>query len=85
MMTAIRPYLARVLAAWIAAAAGWVSGQVGVEITPDEQLAIFNAILGVTLTVYAVAHRLLDARLNPSDAASPSMAERENIRHEQLR
>jgi hypothetical protein len=75
MPAILRPYLARLLAAWIAAASGWVASTVGVEISPDEQMAIFNAALGVGLTVYAVAHRLIDSRLNPADAASPTVAE----------
>jgi hypothetical protein len=75
MPAIIRPYLARVLAAWIAAASGWASNVIGVEVTADDQALIFNAAMGVALTVYAVAHRALDSRLNPSDSASPSMAE----------
>jgi hypothetical protein len=75
MPAILRPYLARILAAWIAAASGWAASAIGVEVTPEEQMAIFNAALGVGLTVYAVAHRLIDSRLNPADAASPSVAE----------
>jgi hypothetical protein len=75
MPAIIRPYVGRVLAAWIAAASGWAANEIGVEISPDEQALIFNAAMGVGFTVYAIAHRAIDSKLNPADAAKPSVAE----------
>jgi hypothetical protein len=75
MPAIFRPYVARVLSAWIAAASGWAASVIGVEVSADEQALIFNAAMGIGLTVYAVAHRLIDSKLNPADAASPSVAD----------
>jgi len=70
----LRPILARLIAAWVAALSGWLSATVGIDLAPDEQVAVINAGLGLALTVYALVHRAIDARINPRDAAAPSVA-----------
>ena len=81
MPAILRPLLARILAAWMAALSGWAATEVGVEITADEQGALVNVAIGVAFTVYAIVHRLIDATLNPADAAKPSMAEQSSETH----
>jgi len=74
MIDLLRPFVGRVIAAWIAALSGWLASTVGVEIAPEDQAAVINAGVGIALTVYAVLHRMIDARINPRDAASPTVA-----------
>lgn len=72
-MRAIIGRVAAVLAGGILTAlAGWL----GVEVTDDARVALTEAITGVGMVVwllgYAVVHRLINRRLNPTDAAKPA-------------
>lgn len=80
MLTFLRPILARLLAAWIAAGCGWLLLRFGLTIDADTQTHFVEALIGVILplflSLYAVAHKLLNQRLNPGDTASAPLAEK---------
>lgn len=82
MWAFIRPILSRVLASWIAAIAIWLAAHYNVVLdeTAQQQLAAgFLAMLfAIGQTVYAVVHRVADKKLNPGDAASNHLADKES-------
>lgn len=78
MIDFIRPILARVLGAWIAAACLWLAVHYNITIAPDEQSKVVEAgiivLLAIFNTLYALIHRAISVKTNPSDAATPSLA-----------
>lgn len=77
MLNVLRPVLARVAAALIGAAAAWLAAK-GVELDAETQAQLIEGIVGLMLAVfgvvYAVAHKMINARLNPADTATPALA-----------
>lgn len=77
---AVRTWLARVIAALIAGAMTWLSrkGFLAVVLDADEQarLTEFTIITLTTLwgTYYGPLHKLINARINPNDGATPKLA-----------
>lgn len=77
-MSAVRVFLARVIAAWVAAGAAWLAAKYGFEI--DEQVqahitaGVLSVILGIGLSLYGPIHKLLNKYINPGDAASATLA-----------
>jgi hypothetical protein len=75
MMDALRPFLSRILAAFIAALCTWLTSRYKIEIEGDLQKALADALSAFVLTSsYAVSHRLLDKFFNPADTASSHLA-----------
>jgi hypothetical protein len=70
----LRPILARLIASVIAAFAAWLNNKYGVTLDAETTSGLVAVMLGSFGIVYAVAHRVIDAKVNPTDAASPSVA-----------
>lgn len=74
----IRPILGRIVGSMVAAAATWAASKWGV-IIPDEakgqltQNAV-TVMLFVFTTVYALTHKAVSIKTNPTDSAKPSDA-----------
>lgn len=88
MLAFIRVFLSRVLAPLIASFAAWVAVRFGVDIDAANQQQLIESIIVWVLTiftvVYGIAHKLIDRKLNPGDAASTTLAESEKDEHETL-
>lgn len=72
MFDFLRPFVSRVAAAGVGVGLGWVATKTGVTVNTPEiagQLTTF-----ITLAGYAVAHRVIDKKVNPGDAASSHLA-----------
>jgi hypothetical protein len=78
MLNFFRPMLSRVIGAWVAALAVWLSAKAGFVLDDNAQEQIIAGGVAVALavfqTVYALAHRTIDKRVNPGDAASSHLA-----------
>jgi small basic protein len=83
-MDAIRPFLSRIIAGWIAALIVFLNAKFGVTLDGDTQAAILTLGLGLFSTIYSIAHRLIDKKLNPGDAASSHLAVKELSEHDRL-
>ena len=67
-MALLRRVLGRVLAAPLAALVGWI----GPEYLPVAPGEFREALTGaLVLVVYGIVHKLIDAKVNPQDDASP--------------
>lgn len=77
----LRPYLARLIAVPVAALITWATAKYALDLDKKtiEQMTgqiveILLLIIGQFSALYAVIHRYIGARVNPSDAAAASMA-----------
>lgn len=72
----VTAWLGRILAAAIAGACAWLLVRYGITIDATTQQHLVEALVGIVLPVfvalYGVLHKLIDAKLNPGDAAAPS-------------
>lgn len=74
----LKVILARLIGAAVAGVATWLFAKYGILI-PDEQKAqlteaIVAAMMTIFTVVYAVVHKLASVKLNPADAATPTLA-----------
>lgn len=80
-MNFLTPVIGRILAAWIAALASWLMVKYGITISPDNQAGIVGHMVSIIipafLTIYAIAHKVLNKHFNPGDAASSHLADKE--------
>lgn len=85
----LRPILSRVVGAWVAALAVWLSAKLGIVLDDSAQEQIIAGGIAVAFalaqTVYAVVHRAIDKRVNPGDAASSHLAASEQKETAQLK
>lgn len=76
-MTFLRPIAARLAAAVVGALVSWLTVK-GIDVPADTQQAWIEATVGLMLLVfgivYALAHKLINRKLNPADAATPGLA-----------
>lgn len=74
----LRPFLARVIAGWIAAAAVYLQARFHILVDDQAQTQLvagaLSILFGVGSTVYAIVHKYIDKRINPGDAASSHLA-----------
>lgn len=92
-MNALRPFLSRLISPLISTFATWLSVRWAIELDAASQQQITAAVLVIAITVgnYVgqtvnnVVHRLIDKRLNPGDAASSHLAEKEKRETVQLK
>lgn len=74
----LRPILARVLGAWIAAGCLWLAVHYNITIAPDEQSKVIEGgiivLLAIFNTLYALIHKAISTKTNPADAASVPLA-----------
>ncbi len=75
----LRPVLSRIVAAAIAAAISYgVRKGIDLGLSADEQRHISEGVLavitGVSLSAYALAHKWISTKVNPTDAAAPAIA-----------
>lgn len=88
-MSFLQTVLARILAAWIAGLAGFLMAKFDIGIKPEDQAAIVTHLVGIIIptimTVYALVHKLLNKHLNPGDAASTHLAEKQAIEATRLK
>lgn len=89
MLNFFRPMLSRVVGAWVAALAVWLSAKLGIVLDDNAQEQIIAGAIAVAFalaqTVYAIVHRSLDKRLNPGDAASSHLADKEKTETARLK
>lgn len=68
----------RVIGAWVAAAAVYLSSKFGIVLDDNAQEQIMAGAIAVAFalaqTIYAIVHRVIDKRVNPGDAASSHLA-----------
>lgn len=75
MLDSLRPYIARILAAAIAAGIGALATKLGIDATSVDQTALATSVGSfLTLVIYAVVHKLIDKKVNPADSASTHLA-----------
>lgn len=89
MQNIISTFLARVLGAWIAGLAAFLYTKYGVTMDTEAQKQFTEHLVGVIIptfmTIYALAHRWISKRLNPGDAASSHLAERESVEAQRIK
>lgn len=70
----MRAIIARIAAAVIAVLLTFLAGTLGVEVSPETTATLTEGVtligLGLWGIVYAVFHKLLNRRINPSDSAA---------------
>ena len=73
MLDMMRPWLGRVIGAAVGFVSAFLSTKVGAfaAFGPEEQAAITGTIV---VGVYALVHKLVDSKINPTDAASQVLA-----------
>ena len=75
MFDALRPYLARLISAAVAAGLAAIATKMGIDATSSDQVALAGSLgTFLTLVIYSVLHKLLDKKINPADAASSHLA-----------
>jgi hypothetical protein len=71
----LRPFLSRVIAAGLAAGIGFIATKLGIDIDSAHATELATSVgTFLALAVFGIAHKLLDKKLNPGDAASKHMA-----------
>ncbi len=77
-MDFIRPYVSRVIAAPIAALCAYLLLHWKVNIDTATQAQLASAVVAFVLpffaAIYAVIHKIIDSRFNPTDAANKVVA-----------
>lgn len=67
--------LSRVIAAAFAGFCTWLLSKWGVLIDAETQQKAVEVVVSVIVAIYAIVHKLIDAKLNPTDAAAPDVVE----------
>lgn len=73
----LRPYLARLVAGWVATLAVYLETRYQIILDPNTKAALVTGAVGIFGTVYPIVHRLIDKIVNPGDAASSHLASAE--------
>jgi len=85
----ISTFGARIIGTWVAAGASWLLVHKGIAVDDTIQQQVTEHIVGLVLptfmTVYALVHRGTSKKLNPGDAASSHLAEKEASEAEVLK
>lgn len=80
MLDALRPIISRVVATLVAAVAMWLAQKYGIAIPDSEQAKLVEQIVIYVvlffMLIYSVVHKLISAKVNPNDAATPKLAVR---------
>jgi hypothetical protein len=77
-MDALRPFIARLLAAGLASFFAWLAGKWGITVDEQTREATVVAIQGfVMLALYGVLHKVFNIKLNPLDAARATVSKPE--------
>lgn len=78
MLNFLRPIVSRIIGSLVAAVALYLSSKLGIVLDDNAQEQIIAGGVAVALAlfqiVYAIAHRVIDKRVNPGDAASSHLA-----------
>jgi hypothetical protein len=85
MIDTLRPYISRIIAGWVAALVVYLNTKYGISLDGDTQAAILTVSLGIFTTIYSIAHRLIDKKVNPGDAASSHLAAQEQTEAQGLK
>lgn len=73
-MDALQPLVSRAVASCIGALLGYLALRLGVQIDPSITEAASIGIAGFFTSLgYGISHKLLDKKLNPSDAATSQL------------
>jgi hypothetical protein len=84
MIAFVTAWIGRLLAAWIAGFFGWLMVRYGIAVPDAAQTKLVEAIVGVVIPIaislYAIVHKLIDAKVNPADAAKGREVEDGKIR-----
>lgn len=68
MLDAFRILVSRIFAAVVAMLAASTVRH-GIELSPELQSHLVEVLVGISLIVYAVVHKLVSRRFNPADVA----------------
>jgi hypothetical protein len=75
----LRPVVARIAGALVAALVTWLASKYGVVIPEEAKGQLTEGTVAAMMTlftvVYALVHKAVSVKTNPADAASPSLAE----------
>lgn len=75
----ISAILGRLLAIWIAGLCAWLLVRFGIVIPDAAQSKLVESLVGfvipILISLYSTFHKLIDAKLNPTDAAAPDVVE----------
>jgi len=83
MIDLLRPFAARLIAAWAPALAVWLTDKVGFPITAEmiESMLWF----GLAYSIAGPLHKFINRWVNPGDAASITMSSLEKGQHDSLK
>lgn len=88
MISFLRPIIGRLVAAWVAGLCTWLAVRFGVVIPEEAQTRMIESlvmwVIPILLTIYSLAHKLINSKVNPGDAATPKMAKLEKRENEHL-
>lgn len=80
MLDLFRPIAARVVGSLVGSVATWLAIKWGVQLDDGARGQLTDGIVSVGLAVfgvvYSLVHRTVSLKLNPVDAASPSLAQK---------
>lgn len=84
----LRPVVARLAGALVAALVTWLAGKYGIVIPEEAKGQLTEGTVAIMLAlftaVYALVHRYVSMKTNPTDAATPSMAAEGKIEQKNL-
>lgn len=73
-MEALRPYIQKIVGSLVAGLAAWLLGKFNLNLDSDTQIAISVVVVAL---VYGAVGTLTASKVNPTNAARASTAERE--------
>jgi hypothetical protein len=69
----MRAIISRIAAVVVGALVVWLADAAGVHVSPEATAALTEGLtmlgIGLWMAAYAVAHKLIDRRINPADVA----------------
>jgi hypothetical protein len=78
MLDALRPILARIVATFVAFVCLWLAKRYNIIIPDSDQAKLVEQVTLWVITffmlIYALVHKLVSAKTNPGDAATPKLA-----------
>lgn len=72
----LKPYIARVAASLVAGLAAWLASKYGIVVPEEAKGQLTQAAVAVMMVVwgivYAITHKVVNTKVNPTDAAKPT-------------
>ena len=81
MDTLIKPIASRIAAAFVGWLVVWLAAK-GFNLDQQSQIDLIAGVTAVMVTAYGIIHKLLDKKVNPSDAAAaPNVKHGEDVKY----